>query len=278
MPNPLNIATAAMYIGPGYDESIAINHASNFVIGNEAGSTFLTINGNTGALSSLGAVSINATGSSNTSIGATSNNGIIALGNLASTVNLRGTINLDSSGNANVNIVTGTSSGTLAVGNSLSTATLLGTVNINSSGSGTTNIGGGAGGSGIVNLGNSSGGISVNGPLNMHASIVRNLTNSITASATHTVAGATALTTDVNVVTTGSANDAVKLPTAQAGMEISVINRTGATIDIWPDITSNGINALGANAGYDLTDITEAKCLAVANSGATAWECEKLVR
>ena len=78
---------------------------------------------------------------------------------------------------------------------------------------------------------------------------VKSITNSITAGATQTQAGATALTTDINRVTTvGADNDGVKLPTAVAGLEILIINDdAGQDIQVWPN-TDDAIDGGSANA------------------------------
>jgi len=77
----------------------------------------------------------------------------------------------------------------------------------------------------------------------------KSVTDSITAGATQTQAGATALTKDINRVTTvGTDNDGVKLPTASAGLEILIINAdAGQDIQIWPN-TGDAINGGSANA------------------------------
>ena len=77
----------------------------------------------------------------------------------------------------------------------------------------------------------------------------KSVTDSITAGTTQTQAGATALTKDINRVTTvGSDNDGVKLPAATAGLEILIINAdAGQDIQIWPN-TGDAINGGSANA------------------------------
>ena len=77
----------------------------------------------------------------------------------------------------------------------------------------------------------------------------KSVTDSITAGATQTQAGATALTKDINRVTVvGADNDGVKLPTASAGLEILIINAdAGQDIQIWPN-TGDAINGGSANA------------------------------
>ena len=77
----------------------------------------------------------------------------------------------------------------------------------------------------------------------------KSVTDSIAAGATQTQAGATALTKDINRVTTvGADNDGVKLPTASAGLEILIINADAAQdIQVWPN-TGDAINGGSANA------------------------------
>ena len=77
----------------------------------------------------------------------------------------------------------------------------------------------------------------------------KSVTDSITAGATQTQAGATALTKDINRVTVvGADNDGVKLPAAAAGLEILIINADAAQdIQIWPN-TDDAIDGGSANA------------------------------
>lgn len=78
---------------------------------------------------------------------------------------------------------------------------------------------------------------------------IKSITDSITAGTTQTQAGATALTTDINRVTTVAVNgDGVKLPTASTGKEILIINDDSAqNIQIWPN-TSDSIDGGAADA------------------------------
>jgi hypothetical protein len=62
---------------------------------------------------------------------------------------------------------------------------------------------------------------------------------------------ATALTKAFNVVSTVSAGQGVVLPTAVAGMRITVINTSGATLLVYP-ASGGTINSLATNAGYSL--------------------------
>jgi len=99
----------------------------------------------------------------------------------------------------------------------------------------------------------------------------KSVTDSITAGATQTQAGATALTKDINRVTTvGTDNDGVKLPTASAGLEILIINAdAGQDIQIWPN-TDDAINGGSANA-VDGTPLGEGATRRYIAADATNW-------
>ena len=99
----------------------------------------------------------------------------------------------------------------------------------------------------------------------------KSVTDSITAGATQTQAGATALTKDINRVTTvGADNDGVKLPTASAGLEILIINAdAGQDIQIWPN-TGDAINGGSANA-VDSTALGEGASRRYIAMDATNW-------
>ena len=100
---------------------------------------------------------------------------------------------------------------------------------------------------------------------------VKSVTNSITAGSTQTQAGATALTADINRVTTvGSDGDGVKLPTAAAGLEILIINDdAGQDIKIWPN-TGDAIDGGSANA-VDSTALGEGASRRYIAMDATNW-------
>ncbi len=74
-------------------------------------------------------------------------------------------------------------------------------------------------------------------------------TDTITAGTTQTQAGATALTARINRVTVSAVNgDGVLLPTAEAGLEVLIINDDSTqNIDIWPN-TADTIDGEAANA------------------------------
>ena len=99
----------------------------------------------------------------------------------------------------------------------------------------------------------------------------KSVTNSITAGATQTQAGATALTKDINRVTVvGADNDGVKLPTASAGLEILIINAdAGQDIQIWPN-TGDAIDGGSANA-VDGTALGEGATRRYIAVDATNW-------
>ena len=77
--------------------------------------------------------------------------------------------------------------------------------------------------------------------------VVRNVANPAAAGVNQ--GDATALTTDLNVVTGADGAKGVVLPTAAAGMSIAVINTANAVLLVYP-ATGGQINALGANASF----------------------------
>jgi molybdopterin synthase catalytic subunit len=98
-----------------------------------------------------------------------------------------------------------------------------------------------------------------------------NTTNAITASASSDQAGAVALTTGINRVTTvGSAGDSVRLPAATAGKIVVVINAAAAnSMDVFP-ATGEVINALAANTALACAaNKTQIYICAVAGT----WNC-----
>ena len=99
----------------------------------------------------------------------------------------------------------------------------------------------------------------------------KSVTNSITAGATQTQAGATALTKDINRVTVvGTDDDGVKLPAASAGLEILIINAdAGQDIQIWPN-TGDAIDGGSANAA-DSNVIGEGTSRRYVAMDATNW-------
>jgi hypothetical protein len=75
----------------------------------------------------------------------------------------------------------------------------------------------------------------------------------VTAGTTQTQAGATALTGQVNHVTTGNANDGVLLPTGRApGESVTVLNLSSNALKVYPASTG-AINGGSASAAYTHT-------------------------
>ena len=128
--------------------------------------------------------------------------------------------------------------------------------------SGNANIGNIGTGGLITATGNITGGNLITGGLltvtgNIQAANVIATTYNITGVATGISAAgssqgdATALTKAFNVVSTVSGGQGVVLPTAVAGMRITVVNTSGATLLVYP-ASGGAINALATNAGYSL--------------------------
>lgn len=78
---------------------------------------------------------------------------------------------------------------------------------------------------------------------------------------------ATALTKDINVVSTVSAGQGVRLPTAVAGMVFIVNNTSGTNLNVYP-ATGAVINSLATNAAYAHTAGASLQYYAV---GSTQW-------
>jgi len=103
---------------------------------------------------------------------------------------------------------------------------------------------------------------------NIRESPVRSgVTTGITAGTTQTQAGATALTTELNVVgTVANTSDAIKLPTAISGIKIKIVNNGANALAVWPNTSDNlgaGVDtvdastlAAGANRTYMAYDST----------------------
>ena len=107
--------------------------------------------------------------------------------------------------------------------------------------------------------------------VNAGGNFTKSVTDSITAGATQTQAGATALTKDINRVTVvGADNDGVKLPAASAGLEILIINADAAQdIQIWPN-TGDAKDGGSANA-VDGTALGEGATRRYIAVDATNW-------
>ena len=126
-------------------------------------------------------------------------------------------------------------------------------------GNGSDTINGVASATGISQLGNSvdlyicggsglwfvEGGLGYNGQYPTVSSA-----NAITAKPAGTQANSTLMSAAINRVTTvATAGDSALLPTAAAGMEITIINASANSMNVFPN-TGDAINALAANASY----------------------------
>jgi len=97
------------------------------------------------------------------------------------------------------------------------------------------------------------------------------VTAGITAGTTQSQAGATALTTEINQVSTcANPNDGVKLPTAVAGQYITIINNGAQNLQIWPN-TDDAIDA-GSVDAVDSNVLAAAGVRRYVAYDATNWE------
>lgn len=75
---------------------------------------------------------------------------------------------------------------------------------------------------------------------------------------------ATTLSKTVNIVTTATANQGVKLPTAVAGLNVKIVNRTAVTIIVYPN-TADVIDDGTVNAGVNLAPYSSVELVAQDN-------------
>ena len=101
--------------------------------------------------------------------------------------------------------------------------------------------------------------------LTLTGMLYQSVETGITAGTTQTQAGATALTKMLNIVATvATANDGVKLMSAEAGAQQKIVNRGANNLKIWPflgDDLGAGVNAAivippGAKIMFDAEDVT----------------------
>lgn len=94
----------------------------------------------------------------------------------------------------------------------------------------------------------------------------------VTASVTQTQAGATAITSAIAVVTTGNANDAVRLPKGGIGMQAFIANISANTLGVFPAV-GDTIFPSAADAKLDQTASKNAiyKVGKVTAAGAATW-------
>ena len=98
------------------------------------------------------------------------------------------------------------------------------------------------------------GGISAMGA----AAINGQVKSSISAAGT-TISDATDLTSSINIVSTAAASSGVQLPSGQIGDEVDILNLGANAVTVYPDSSSNSINALSAGSGFLLATNTAVK-------------------
>lgn len=96
--------------------------------------------------------------------------------------------------------------------------------------------------------------------LTLTGAFIPSVTASVTAAGT-TQGGATALTKAVNIVTNATANQGVVLPTAAAGVSVTVINTTAVNIKIYPN-TSDVIDEGTVNVAVNLAPYSSVQLVA----------------
>ena len=96
--------------------------------------------------------------------------------------------------------------------------------------------------------------------LTLTGSLTKSVAGTVTAAGT-TQGDATALTKTVNMITSATANQGVKLPTAAAGLSIKVINTTAVTIVVYPN-TSDVIDGGTVNVGVNLSPYSSVELVA----------------
>ena len=93
-----------------------------------------------------------------------------------------------------------------------------------------------------------SGNITAQANINMTGYVIRSVATSISAAGS-TQGTATAITKEIDVVSTVASGAGVILPTAVAGMAITITNTSANSLLVYP-ATGAQINALGTNVGY----------------------------
>lgn len=124
----------------------------------------------------------------------------------------------------------------------------------------------------VATSGNTSiaGTLSVTGATTLSGDLKYGVTAAITAAGS-TQGAATALTETINVVTTATAGQGVKLKAAVAGLKVEIYNTTSNDIKVYPN-TSDTVDGGSANAAKDLP----AKCsMVLVCKDATNWEVQR---
>ncbi len=96
--------------------------------------------------------------------------------------------------------------------------------------------------------------------LTLTGSLTQSVAGTVSAAGT-TQGDATTLTKTVNMVTTATANQGVKLPTAAAGLTVKVTNTTAVTIKVYPN-TSDVIDGGTVNAAVNLSPYSSVELIA----------------
>ena len=96
--------------------------------------------------------------------------------------------------------------------------------------------------------------------LALTGSLTKSVAGTVTAAGT-TQGDATVLTKTVNMITTATASQGVKLPSAAAGLTIKVINTTAVTIVVYPN-TSDVIDGGTVNVGVNLSPYSSVELVA----------------
>lgn len=113
------------------------------------------------------------------------------------------------------------------------------------------------------------GALTVTGAINSTAPSAYALGTGISAGATQTQAGATLLTKEYNNVTTvATAQDGVRLPSAAAGLTVTVRNSGATVLKVWPFL-GDAIDALAADLGVEMAVGAENTFVAI---DATTWK------
>ena len=232
-----NVITATTFSGSG--ANITTLNASNISSGTLAqarlANSSLTVNGTSIALGGSGTITATATNALTigTGLGGTSYNGStgVTITNTGVTSIVAGT---------NIAVSGATGAVTVSVTGTVPTATTAGTVTTAAQGN-ITSVGT------LTGL-TVSGNIIAQANVNMTGYVIRSVGTAISAAGS-TQGTATAITKEMNVVSTVASGAGVVLPTAVAGMVISITNTSANTLLVYP-ATSAAINSGSVNAAY----------------------------
>ena len=242
-----NISFSQFSAAGSYTAGNGINISGTLISANTDGTTTAIVGGNIVVKTSATFTTPNigaATGTSLTVDGnVTANN--ISVSNLA---NVGGNITTSANVLANVNVV---ANGNISGNNFSATSTITATGNVS--------------GGNLTTTGNvsASGNITGNNVI-ANSYFIRSVGTGISANGS-TQATATGLSKDINVVSTVSSGQGVKLPTAIAGMVIIIRNSSANNLLVYPP-SSAAINALAADAAYTQPTVSTLQYVAVSTS------------